>query len=310
MRVLITFVLGAAAVALGQVSAPQLGWVPDRSGIRPLYGIPASAAVGARVRTGQDFSRIAVSPDGDYVLAASARPAGVSVYTPESGLIPLEGAAGVPDMVALSPRGFSAALWFSSTKRAQVVTGLPNAPVIRPVDTSLFDSAPSALAISDDGAWLSVFSGALYALGPNGEINRLPVDSVAALAFFPGTHDLAMASAEGMKRLTGVDGFAILSNLLVSSEASLHPVAIAATADNRSVVLADRNGTITTVDIGSGAVATYDCGCQPEGLYGMGPSAFRLTSLQNGAIKLLDVARGEILFAPLAPVDASAGAAQ
>jgi len=35
-------------------------------------------------------------------------------------------------------------------------------------------------------------------------------------------------------------------------------------------------------------------------LFGIGPSAFRLTGLDCGSFKLFDAANGEILFAPVA----------
>jgi hypothetical protein len=298
--------LGAAGAALAQVGAPQLGWVPDGSRIRPVYGIPIAAAVGAAVPADQDFSRIAASPARDYVLVSAASTGVVFVYTPDNGLTPLEGAGGAPDFLVLSPRGSAAALWFSSINQVQVVTGLPYAPAIRQLDASFLGSAPDALAVSDDGTWLAgAWPVGLYAFGPNGEVNRLPIeDRVAALAFFQGTHDLTTASAAGLQMVTGVGGFAVVSSLLASLDASLQPVAVAATSDNRTVVLADRGGAVTAVDIGSGAATTSDCGCRPEGLFGMGPgigpSAFRLTGLRDGAFKLFDAARGEILFAPLA----------
>ena len=158
MKVLAIGCLGVAGLALGQVSTPQLGWVADRTSIRTIYGIPAAAAVGPRVFMNRDLARIAVSPGGDYVLASliSARKIGsVAIYRPETGLIPLGGVLGAPDRMVLSPRGSSAALWFSSTHQAQVVTGLPDAPKIQQRDASFLESAPDALAISDDGAWLA-----------------------------------------------------------------------------------------------------------------------------------------------------------
>jgi hypothetical protein len=298
-------VLSAAGAARAQVGAPQLGWVPDGARFRPVYGIPAAAAVGSAVPADQDFSRIAASPAGNYVLvsagSASAQAGLVSIYTPENGLIPLPGAGGAPDLVVLSPRGSAAALWFSSINQVQLVTGLPNAPVIRQLDASFLGS-PGALALSDDGAWFAgTWTAGVYAFGPNGEMNQLPIaDGVAALAFLQGTHDLAAASAAAVQTVTGIGGFALVSTLLASADSSLQPVALAATSDNRTLLLADESGSVTAIDIGSGIASTSACGCQPEGLFGMGPSAFRLTSLQNGAFKLFDAARGEILFAPLA----------
>lgn len=300
--IILGFFLSTAGAGLAQVSAPQLGWIPDGARIRPVYGIPMAAAVGAAVSAGQDFSRIAASPARDYVLVSAGQTGAVLIYTPDHGLTPLAGAGGAPDLLVLSPHGSAAALWFSSTGQIQVVTGLPDTPAIRQVSASLLGSAPGALAVSDDGTWLAgAWALGVYAFGPNGEVNRLPLENdVTALAFFQGTHDLATASAAGLQSVTGIGGFAVVSSLLAAPDSSLQPVAVAATSDNRTVVLANRGGSVTTVDIGSGAATTSDCGCRPEGLFGMGPSAFRLTGLQDGAFKLFDAARGEILFAPLA----------
>jgi hypothetical protein len=307
--------LAAATAALAQVGAPHLGWVPDGTGIRPVYGIPAAATVGAPIRADQDFSQIAASPAGNYVLVSAADGGRVSIYTPDHGLIPLAGASGAPDVVVLSPRGSSAALWFSSVNQAQVVTGLPNAPAIRQVDASFLglpmSPAPSALAMSDDGAWLSgAWSQGVYAFGPNGEVDRLPLENIAALAFFQGTHDLAAAGASGLYSVTGIGGFAVVTSLLTSDDSSLQPVAIAAASGNQTLLLADRSGLVTAVDIGSGIATSSGCGCQVEGLFGMGPSSFRLTGLQDGAIKLFDTTLGEILFAPVARVPDTEGAAR
>jgi hypothetical protein len=296
---------GAAAAALAQVGAPQLGWVPDGARIRPVYGIPAAAAVGAPIPADQEFSRIAVSPSRNYVLVSAADTGSVSIYTTEHGRMPLDGAGSAPDLVVLSPRGSAAALWFSSINQVQVVTGLPDAPAIRQLDVSflglLMGTAPGALAVSDNGNWLAgVWPDGVYAFGPYGEVNRLPVENVTALAFFQGTQDLAAAGAAGLQMVTGISGFAVASSLLASADSSLQPVAVAATSDNRTLVLADHSGSVTAIDIGSGAATASDCGCLPEGLFGMGPAAFRLTGLDGGAFKLFDVAHGEILFAPLA----------
>jgi hypothetical protein len=305
--------LGAVSLsmspAFAQVGAPQLGWVPDGTRIRLVYGIPAAAAVGAPIPADHDFSQIAASPARNYVLVTAADTGAVSIYTTQQGLVPLAGAGNAPDSVILSPRGSSAALWFSSINQVQVITGLPDAPVIRQLDASFLDSgkpsAPGALAISDDGTWVAgtwtlAKRTSVHAFGPNGELKRLPLDNATALAFFQGTHDLAAASPAGLQMVTGVDGFAVVSMLLASADSSLQPVAVAATSDNRTLVLADQSGSVTTVDIASGAAVTSDCGCQPLGLFGMGPSAFRLTGLEGGAFKLFHAASGEILFVPLA----------
>src|SRR5690349_22306389 len=224
---LIACCLGAAAASFAQVGAPQLGWVPDGTSIRPVYGIPAAAAVGAPVPVNQEFSRVAASPARNYVLVSAADTGSVSVYTPEHGLVSLQGAGNAPDVVALSPSGSAAALWFSSLNQAQVVTGLPDAPIIRQLDASFLGSAPGSLTVSDDGSWLAgVWAQGVYAFGPNGEVNRLPVENITAIAFLQGTQNLAAAGPGGLQTVTGIGGFAVVSTLLASADASLQPVAV------------------------------------------------------------------------------------
>jgi len=297
--------LAAAALisissAFAQVSAPQMGWVPDGTRIRPVYGIPAAAAVGAPIPADQDFSQIAASPARNYVLVSASDSGTVSIYTAEHGLVALDGAGSAPESVVLSPRGSAAALWFSTSNQIQVITGLPDTPSIRRVDVSFLTSSPGSLAISDDGAWVAgIWTSGTYAFGPNSGVSRLPVESAAAIAFFQGTHDLAAAGAAGLQMVTGIDGFAVASTLLGSADSS-QPIAVATTSDNKTLMLADQSGSVTAVDIATGAATTSSCGCQPAGLFGIGPSAFRLTGLDGGAFKLFDAANGEILFAPVA----------
>jgi len=313
LNILAAGLLGAAS-AFAQVGAPQLGWVSDGTRIRPVYGIPAAAAVGAPIPTDRDFSQFAASPAGNYVLVSAADTGTVSIYTTEHGLVPLAGAGNAPDSVILSPRGSAAVLWFSSlnssANQLQVVTGLPDAPVIRQLDAAFLGSAPVALAISDDGAWVAgAWTSGVYAVGPDGQVNGLPVKSATALGFFQGTYNLAAGGPSGLQMVTGIDSFAVVSNLLISADSSLQPVAVAATSDNRTLVLADQSGSVTTVDVASGAATPSDCGCQPLGLFGMGRAAFRLTGLESGAFKLFDTSGNAIFFVPL-ELTATEGAAQ
>jgi hypothetical protein len=204
----------------------------------------------------------------------------------------------------LSPGGSSAALWFASLNRLQIVTGLPDSPAIRQVDVPFADSIPGALAVSDDGAWLvGIWNSVVYAMGPAGEVNSVPVDNKTAVAFLEGTHNVAAAGPSSVQMVTGLESFAVVSNILDSADSSFQPVAVAATTDNRTLVVADHSGSVTAIDIASRAAAVSDCGCQPEGLFGIGRTAFRLTGLSGGAFKLFDTATREILFAPLALIE-------
>jgi hypothetical protein len=250
------------------------------------------------------------------VLVCATDTGVVSVYQPGTGLTPLDGAGIAPDSIVLSPGGSAAALWFNSIQQVQIVTGLPETPSIRQLDAAFLGSAPVALALSDDGAWLAgawrgETSAGVYAFGPNGEVNRLPIENpVSALAFFALAHDIAAASTGGLLRVTGIGSFAQVSALAAFADSSSPALAVAVTQDNKVVIAVDRSGLITAAHTDSGAATTIDCGCSPEGLFAMGPSAFRLTALRGGAFTLFDAAIGEVLFAPLALSESAEGAAQ
>jgi hypothetical protein len=308
-RYLIFAFLSLAGMAFGQVGTPLLGYLADGVHIRPVNGIPAAAAIQPALDLKQNFTRVVASPANDYALVTIARLGTVSIFTPAHGLTPLARAATAPDLVVTSPRGSAAVLWFSRTDSAEVVTGLPGAPVIRQITASFARTVPSSLAISDDGQWLAAaWSGGsqpgLYMWSQYGQVNQLPVlESVAAVAFFQGRGDLAVSIPHQVLTLRSADGFNVRSALYDSGDWQPDVAALAVSPDNTSVILADRTGWIVSIDAASGNAVKVDCGCRPEGLFGMGQSAFRLTGLDNGAIRLFDAVRSEVLFAPLALAD-------
>lgn len=136
----------ATVAATAQMSAPILGYVPEGSRIRVMHGIPAAGTVGDYLDVGRNLGQIAISPKQDYILATDAVTGEVLLIVPAHAPVPLAGASANP-VIVLSPSGSTAALWFNEQLRAQVVTGLPTAPVIREMAT------PDAtwLAVSDTG---------------------------------------------------------------------------------------------------------------------------------------------------------------
>src|SRR5215467_8076873 len=69
MSVLILF---CAGMVRAQIGPPQLGLVQDGSRLRPVYGIPAAAAVLPPLDYGREFARVAVSPRQDYAIASDS----------------------------------------------------------------------------------------------------------------------------------------------------------------------------------------------------------------------------------------------
>jgi len=290
-----------AITASAQVATPLLGYLPDGSRIRPVHGMPAAAAIAARLDNKQDFSNIVPSPSHDYVLVTSSKTGAVFVFTPAKGLTQLAGAGVAPALIVTSPRGSAAVLWFSSNN-AQLVTGLPSAPVIRQINASYLRTKPTSLAISDDGKWLAgAWPVGLYVWGQFGQVNRLPLDqSVNALAFFQGRPDLAVAIPGRVLSFKASEGFNVGSGIFDAGDWDLDVAAVAVAPNNARVLLADRAGWIVSIETASGKAVRVGCGCSPEGLFGMGQSAFRLTGIADGSVLLFDSAQNEVLFAPLA----------
>jgi hypothetical protein len=137
--------------------------------------------------------------------------------------------------------------------------------------------------------------------GQFGQVNRLPLDqSVNALAFFQGRPDLAVAIPGRVLSFKASEGFNVGSGIFDAGDWDLDVAAVAVSPNNARVLLADRAGWIVSIETASGKAVRVGCGCRPEGLFGMGQSAFRLTGIADGSVLLFDSAQNEVLFAPLA----------
>lgn len=309
MRLLIPFSLVFAAAASAQVGGPFLGYLPDGARLRPVFGIPGSASVAPAIDSIPQLSRAVAAPGGDHVLASLAETGEVAVLRPGRGITILPGAGIAPDSITLSPRGTSGVLWFGSISRAQIVTGLPDSPQLRVVDTAFLGENPSALAISDDGAWFAgLWSRGLYAFGPHGESNWLAIEDARALAFLQGNHDLAVATLRGVYRVIDIGGRSEIRLIAAAGENGMEPVALAVSGNNRLAVFVDRTGKVTSVRIEDGAITEVDCSCVPQGLFRMSRSVFRLTDLNERYFKIFDADTGEVLYAPLAEASEEGGA--
>jgi hypothetical protein len=209
-------------------------------------------------------------------------------------------------MIAMSPSGTAAALWFPSNGHLQSVGGLPNSPVLQDMDASFLSASPLAIAVSDDGQWAAgLFSTGVYVFGPNGKAIPLQTDpGVVALAFFHNNHQLALATSSRASAIADVAANTQMSVLYDYSAQTLAPRAIGVSADNRLAVVANSDGTIVNINIAGGTAASVDCGCSPTGLYGMGGAVFRLNGLgseRTGAkhdMKIFDAGAGQVLIVP------------
>ncbi len=289
MRIVSIAVLLAGAVS-AQVTGPLLGWLPEGSGIRPMRGFPAAATLGRAENLGHALTHIAVSPSQNYVLGTDAATGDVLLIVGSRVTalsVPVR-----PDQIVVSPRGSSAALWYAGASQFEILSGLPATPSIRTADAPMVN-ASSLIAVSDDGQSIASASPAgVYEWTPGSAPLQIYGGSdAAALAFLAGTSELAIATST---QLLSVNGSA--TTVLYSHAFS--PAGVAASFDGQEIVLADRSGTIYSLNSTTHMASTFDCQCRPSGVFGLGGAVFRLTSSSIGAIKLLDAAGGSILAVP------------
>jgi hypothetical protein len=287
----------------------MIGYVPEGTSIRPMYGLPAAGAIGRAIDSGRAFSQMAISPQQTFALAIAADTGEPLVVKPGVSATAIASPETNPSMLAMSPHGTSAAMWFPLTGHLETITGLPTAPVLSTVDASFLNASPLALAISDDGQWsVGLFGAAVYAFGPNSSVVPLQTDpGVVALAFFHNSHDLALATTNRATRIADVGGANQASVLFEYSAQPLTPHAIALSFDNQLAVVADVKGTLLNIAVSTATASTFDCACSPQGLYGLGGALFRLNgtatsrSGSKAELKLFDAAAGNILIVPPAP---------
>ena len=300
-----------------QVSAPVLGYIPDNGRIRPVNGIAASGSAGKALDFGDLFVQIAVSPRQDFALVSSATSGAVMIAYPGGTATPLSGTSVFPDRIALSPSGSAAVLWLASSRSLEIVSGLPSTPVVRQFNASFLSNAsndlPAALAVTDDGAWAAgawsegKSPGGVWAFGPNGEArNLMAPDRTYALAFFAGRQDLLLATGSGIYSVTAVGTAATVASLYMSS-ARLIPAGIGVSADNETVVMAEKGGGIVTVQADTGAAAQISCGCSPSLIEPMGGSLFRITGMTGSVFRVFDARSGSVDLVPLASETAAGG---
>jgi hypothetical protein len=312
-----TALLGiASAAAWAQVGAPVLGLLPDRGLIHPVNGIPASASIAPALDFGAEFVQIAISTRQSYALVSTAGSGAVLLAYPNGTTTSVAGLSANPDAIVLSPLGSAAVLWSASSRLLEIVSGLPGSPVVRQVNaTFLSADVPSALAVSDDGAWgAGAWSSGVWGFGPNGEVrNLLAGDRASALAFFGRSEDLAAATRNGIYSVSDVGGGAAISTLYTAANPQT-PSGLGISTDNQRLVMTDRAGGVLTLDLASGSptpmAAQMDCGCAPDGVFSMGGSLFRITGLTGSVFRVFDAAAGSVFLVPLAPDSGPPGATQ
>jgi len=290
--------------------------------LRPIWGIAGSSTLGDPLPLGVTLKSAVVSPSQDYALALAGHDTEVRlVRIGQSNIVqlkPLPDANRAPDRIVISPTGSAAAFYYYSGRSAGriiVMNGFPAAPNISARISLTRVSAPTALAVSDDGAVVLAGAGHLViALTEAGEIPLTSsLGSVASLAFITG-HDALIA--DGAKNevylVRGADGAGVVSLLAGPAQEIAAPVSVAASSDGLTAFVANsKTSSVVILDLaGAAQRKSISCRCQLTGLDRLANgSLFRLNEVSSKPIWLLDASptrAARVLFVPPAPLDRSA----
>ncbi|HEY2019042.1 MAG TPA: hypothetical protein VGH38_36300 [Bryobacteraceae bacterium] len=303
----LTFVCVAVPLLPGQqgnVGGPTSGFVFDSAAhaLRPILGIPGASSLGDPVGFTFDVASVAVAPNQDSAFVTAAE-GGMHLFRLSSGTWSersVDGLGGSPDRVWFSPSGSAAALYAAG--KAQIVTGLPDSPVL--ARTQDLGGTPAALAISDDGAYLLLnVNASIRLLGSGGDTRNLADASVGALvAFAAKGHDGAVSDplGAGLVLYRDLAGSAQQSVVAAPDDSTASPAGLAFSGDGRKLFLASSTArSVSMFDLQTGDRAAIACNCVPAGLVSMG-SLFRLNELGTAPLWLFDAGAAEprIVFVP------------
>jgi len=298
------------AASEGPISGPVMGYVFDTAnrGVRPIFGIPGASHVGPLLQLNLDLAVAEVSPAGDYALGVDrdgvlyriGLRAGIGTAEVVTG-----GLAGV-DRIFVSPTGDAAVVYERSSRQAQVLRDLHvGAEIGGVVELANLPGVVTALAIADDGRTVLAAAstregGAIYSAIPGSGAERVaPAGQVVSLAFVPGSTDALAVDAlrEETLRITSLGRAPAVTVIASASDGVRAPVAVAASADGLSAVVAStQTRSIAVVDFAGGAPRVLACNCEPHRVVPMG-SALRLTDDPAQPIYLLEET-GKVMFVP------------
>jgi DNA-binding beta-propeller fold protein YncE len=317
----IAILLGLTAPLLvaqqGRIAGPVSGYVFDRTAhaLRPVLGIAGASVLGDGLSFGLPVASAYVSPRQDTAVVVGADRS-LHLFRLNAGAVAemaVNGLSGAPEGVAFSPSGTAAALFAAG--RVQVITGLPDAPVLGGMADARANQDPSALnvrphpyramaaemfAVSDDGTLLLVASAGTVRVMQTAGGERTLMDSAsgALVAFAPGGHDAVVAgpSSAGLVVVRDVGGAAQQQAVAAAADIASAD-GIAFSADGQRLYVARSSGGVAVFDLAARNRTDITCDCVPFGLTPMG-NLYRLNELGTGPLWLLDPAGARIVFVP------------
>jgi len=269
-----------------------LGFIFDpANGVQPIIGLSGAATIGPPLELGANLTGIVTFAQQNYALAntdADSNFVRIKLTEPAS-ILPLGLPVAASRLVAVSPRGSTAAFYDRDRNRILVVRGLPEAAAV----ASEFDLTgfpePTSLAVND-GADMALigFSDADLAMGVDGRVLSLG-RRATAVRFLAESRDAVIADG-------GTNTVYLAKNLAGSPEFTplidgiAEPAAVAVSNDNKKVFVASSLArTVTGIELATGAITVTSCPCRPSTLADLnGNAVFRLTEPSGNPLWVFD----------------------
>jgi WD40 repeat protein len=296
------------------MAPPVLAFVYDGNlaAIRPIWGTVGAAILGMNLHLSFPVATASVAPQQDFALTVSADDQQVRLVRLRTGeaLTPISGALVGPDRMILSPAGSAALLYRQSAAQLQIVTGLPDKPVVASLalPPAIKQNPVTNLAVSDDGEFALLAASdengkSVWLIGPGNDADRLLTpDASGAVAFRRYSHDAIAALRTGDLLLVRNPGdSADYRQIQGAGDSTSNPLAVQISPDGNHVYVAGAKGTLAALDLETGAWNSVSCQCTPAGLYPLkSETMFRLTDPSDIPVLLFDVsgAQPRIWFVP------------
>lgn len=303
MQIRMAALILSTAAAAAQLEVPRLGYaVTSAPAVRPIVGLVGAVSLGQAIPLGMDNPRrVEVAPGNRYALVESAENGSLHILqfdAKETRLEPIALAAASPDEIAFNSTGSAAALFYSSTRRLQVITGLPGSPALAwESDAGLLgESSITALALSDDaevalaGARTTEESGSVWLLTRDTVRSVLPAGAISAIRFRPNSQDAWLGDRvlHHVLLLTDAAGKAESRILAAAAEQVSAPSGIEAGAGSALYVTQTDGPAVLIIQVDSGAVIPVTSAIRPKSILRANEKVLLVTDAETGAVALFD----------------------
>lgn len=286
-------------------SGAQLGaaWNAADATLRPVLGVPGSAQFGSSLVSAGSYINGAFSAQSQSALLVDKSGNLSFIATPGSQPALLSTGVATNAVIAFSPLGSYAVVYFPGANTAMLVKGLPQQPTAASLQMA---SAMQAATVSDAGTILAASraGGRVSLITLTAAGAQTTVASVAAyggMVFLPGSEDILFAdsAANTLTRLHSGSG----QTLATATDGLNKPLAVAASLDGHWAVTANSaDGTLVRIDL-TAATPTIrsTCACTPSILTPLkGNAVFQLTAPGAAATWMIeaDDLLPRVLFIP------------